>query len=391
MDPRKPFKISATRNLDHDHRAILSLLYSPLIEADGVALYHGLYALIDRSILKSVQYPHSFIYDLLMMSPTEFYRVRRKLEATGLLSTHTKDDETIYQIYLPLNAESFIKDSPFAPYLKQKVGEDRFQELKDFFKITRIKLSQYNDITANFDDVFDPVFEKVNARSSYLETKHPSVKFSHEFNADLFIESLPQHLVHPQTRTNRAKERFQQLSYIYNLDEVEMKTLVLQCLDGKAKIDFEELSLYCAKMYQKKPKKHYHKRSGLYDLDYFQSKDPKSVYVDITGMDVPVADAKIIDSLMAKTDLKPEVLNVLIAYVLKELNQQFPVYNYFEKIVAEWKRHNIENAEDAIDYLKEKFIKRKTSQQPIKRSKNELPEDVEIDWFDEYLKKREES
>ncbi len=391
MEPHKPFKISATRNLDHDHRAILSLLYTPLIGSEGVALYHGLYALTDRSTLKSVHYPHRFMYDLLSLSPTEFYRIRRKLEATGLLSTHVKDDEVLYQIYLPLHAEAFIKDSPFAPYLKQQVGEERFVELIELFKIKRLVLAPYNDITANFDDVFDPVFDKIQTRSSYLETKTNPVGFNHEFNTELFIESLPQHLVHPMTKTHRAKTRFTQLSYIYNVDESEMKTLTLQSLNENHKVDFDELSQRCAKRYQAKPKENFQKRQGMYDLDYFQSTDPKSVYMDATGMSVPVADAKIIDNLIAKTDLKLEVINVLISYVLKELNQQFPVYNYFEKIVAEWKRHNIETAMDAIEYLKEKLSMRKNGQKPIKRSRNELPEDVEIDWFDAYLKKHEES
>ena len=390
MDPHKPFKIIASRNLDHDHRAILSLLYTPLIGAKGVALYHAFYALIDRSHLKTVSYPHSFMYDLIKITPTEYRTVRRKLEATGLISTHTQEDDVIYHIYLPLSAESFIKDSPFAPYIAHVLGEARFNEMIEFFKIKRVQMSNYQDITANFDDVFEPAQVKIKTRSQYLETKQRPIEINHEFNLELFFESLPQSLIHPQTKTQRAKERFIQISYIYNLDESDLKTLVLQSLNKDTTVNFEELHKRSGKVYQNQPKHHYAKRDAPYDLDYFKHNDPKGVYVDITGMDVPVADARIIDDLLSKTDMKIEVINVLIAYVLKELNQQFPVYNYFEKIVAEWKRQNIESADDAIEFIKTKIANKKNPKTSYRRPKKELPQDVEIDWFDAYLKKREE-
>ncbi len=390
MDPHKPFKVITSRNLDHDYRAILSLLYTPLISSEGVALYHAFYALVDRSQLRTISYPHDFLFDLLSMTPTSFHKTRRKLEATGLLSTHSKEDDVVYRLYLPLSAESFIKDSPFAPYLHKAVGEERYQELIEFFKIKRVILSQYEDITTHFDDVFEPVQEKQTTRSKYLETTHRDITLRHAFNADLLIESLPQNLVHPQTKTQRAKERFKQLSYVYNLDESDLKTLILQSLNNDTTIDYQTLTKRCANSYQAQPKKQYHKRQEMYDAEYFKSTDPRSVYLDITGMDIPVADAKIIDDLISKTDLNIEVLNVLIAYVLKELNQQFPVYNYFEKIVAEWKRHSIESVDEAIAFIKQKIAKRKETKTTTSRSKKELPNDVEIDWFDAYLKKREE-
>ena len=65
-------------------------------------------------------------------------------------------------------------------------------------------------------------------------------------------------------------------------------------------------------------------------------------------------DLRLIESLLTDMKLKPGVVNVLIAYVLKINNQKLSK-NYVETIAGQWKRLNIETVEDAMR-LSEKNI-----------------------------------
>ncbi len=391
MNPRDPFKIIASRNLDHDHRHIMGLLYLPIIGQDAFSLYHVLYTLVDRASLHSKSYPHSFLSDIVGCNIKALKLARQKLEAVGLLESYHKDDDYLYELYLPLSAEMFIKDSMFAPYLLKQIGSDRFEDLIQSFKIKRIYHKEYDTISVNFSDIFNPAYEKITTRSQYLEAKHHPVKVDTTINIDLVIDSLPDHLIHPTTKTNKMKEKLEQFAYTYSLNEENLKALLLKSLNKDQSICFETLSKEAQKHYQTQPKNQHTKKASGYNLTYFKSVHPTTIVEDLTGMHAPSADLKIIERLMTQTDLKNEVINVLIAYVLKELDNQFPVYNYFEKIVAEWKRKNIETAEDAIAHIKQRKQKRAETKKQKTRYKNNksLPEDVKVDWFDDYLKEYE--
>jgi replication initiation and membrane attachment protein DnaB len=82
----------------------------------------------------------------------------------------------------------------------------------------------------------------------------------------------------------------------------------------------------------------------------------------------------------------------MIAYVLKELDQQFPVYNYFEKIVAEWKRLRIKTAEEAINHIEKRLRKKREPKKQSYRGYNKKshPIDTSVGWFKDYLKEGKE-
>jgi replication initiation and membrane attachment protein len=387
MDPYATFKLIASRNLDHDHRAIVSLLYLPLIGPEALSLYFSLYALIDRSHLRTKSYPHEFLYDLLNLSKTRLNQAREKLEAVGLLESYTNNEDYIYELYAPLSAEMFIKDSPFAPYLLKQIGDERFEELIELFKIKRFQLGSYENISKAFSDLFKPVYDKeINTKSMYLNTKINRLTIEHDFNVELLIDSLPESFVHSSTKTKRGKEHLSQIAYVYNIDESTMKDLLVKSLNDDTSIDFEALSKACVNYYAQQPKDNPPKKTTGYDVDYFKNVHPVTIVEDLTGMSIPSSDLKIIEKILNRNVLKIEVVNVLIAFVLKELNYQFPVFNYFEKIMAQWKRHNIETAEEAIAFIKKQKEVRSAAKKPTVKNRKELPEDIKVDWLDDYIK-----
>ncbi|MFP4287063.1 MAG: DnaD domain protein [Candidatus Izemoplasmataceae bacterium] len=384
---RSEFKINAHKHIDHDQRNVMSLLYLPIIGTEAFSLYFSLYALIDRTSLKTKSYPHVFLFDLLSLSQIRFIQAKEKLEAVGLLESYRKDDEYLYELFPPLSAESFIKDSMFAPYLMRQVGKNRFEELIDFFKITRTQKSGYEVVSKSFTDIFEPAYENIKTRSNYIHNEPKKVHSTSLFNIDLVLEALPDVYVHESTKTSHMKARLKDMAYVYSLDESTLKDLILKSLNDDASVNLEHLSKEAEKHYQAQPKNPIKKKHITYDIEYFKNIHPVEMVEDMTGMHVPASDLKIIDQIISQGFFKLEVVSVLIAYVLKELKFQFPVYKYFEKIIAQWKRNKIETAEDAINYIIQMKTKSKTQQKTTHYSrKKELPEDIKVDWLDDYIK-----
>ncbi|MCK5762312.1 MAG: hypothetical protein KAH16_05385, partial [Candidatus Izimaplasma sp.] len=86
------FKLITYQNIDIDERNVVTLLYQPLIGCLAFSLYLSLWSLIDRSRLKTPEYHHSKIFDLIDISPTQFVNTRKKLEAIGLLVVYQNED-----------------------------------------------------------------------------------------------------------------------------------------------------------------------------------------------------------------------------------------------------------------------------------------------------------
>ncbi|TVP94749.1 MAG: hypothetical protein EA374_05930 [Acholeplasmatales bacterium] len=396
MDPHFPCKVTASRNLDHDHRHVLSLLYLPLIGSEAFTLYMALYGVVDRAKLRSVSYPHAFFYDLLALSHVRFDTARTRLEACGLLETYQNDDERLYELLLPLTAERFVKDAPFAPYLRKHLGDTRYEDVLSLFKLNRPNVKKYTTLTAAFSDVFGPAYTQENTKPKghYIDTHAKATpRIDHPFDVDLFLDSLPETLLHPSTKTQAVLERLKTMSYVYQLDETTLKDLVIQSLHPDTRIDFDQLSQKALKSVQNRPVRTITKKTSAYDLEYFKNTDPITLLEDLTGMAVPNADLKIVEELMTRSTVKLEVLNVLIGYVLRELDQRVPAYNYFDKVLAEWCRNGVEDAESAIEHIRKKIHQKrepKPAPQSGRRYAKRLPKDIEVDWFDAYLKKLEE-
>ena len=68
---------------------------------------------------------------------------------------------------------------------------------------------------------------------------------------------------------------------------------------------------------------------------------------------------------MVDLELKPAVVNVLIDYVIK-INNKKLTKNFVETIAGQWKRLNIETAEDAMNQAEKEYKKNKK----IKTSKS---------------------
>ena len=96
-------------------------------------------------------------------------------------------------------------------------------------------------------------------------------------------------------------------------------------------------------------------------------------------------ELQVIEDLMVKQKMKPGVVNVLIAYVLRVNNNKF-TRAYVETIASQWCRMNLETVEDAMRFAEKEFKKYKKSmdgkKQPYSTKKIPIEEQLPL-WFNE--------
>ncbi len=377
-------KIIASSNLSTDQTQTLTLLYGPLILPRALALYLTCHSLLERATLHSPEYPLAFLFDTLSLTPSDFKSARHKLEATGLCETYVHNDNYVMKLYAPLTPEGFIKDSPMSPYLRKLIGEHRFNDLIDHFKIRHLKLNDYKTVSVGFNDVFGPIESGPVKRSAYVDVKRKQPVIEHVFDMDLILDSISSSLISVSMKTKRVKQKIINLAYTYSLDEITMQPLIRASLKADKTLDFQALEEACQLQYQNTPRKSFMKKTDRYDGDYFKSVHPKTMLTDLTGSEPSLSELQTIQRILEESSLKIEVINILIAYVLKSLNHQFPSYNYFAKVIGEWQRNSIETVDDALSHVEQKLKQKSTPSTKNYRKKDTL--DTNVDWFDAYLK-----
>lgn len=389
------FKLITYQNLDIDERNVLTLLYQPLLGCDAFTLYSTLWALIDRTKLRSGEHLHFKIYDIMRCTPKQFLKARRKLEAIGLLVAYHNDDLYLYELKVPLTAEEFIKDGSLGAYLFSLVGQENFEDLISMFRISTGDKDGFKNITSTFDDVFASLPKKIETKGSFSSKSKAKIHINHSFDFDVFLEGLSKNFVDRRKITRLVKEKISNVSYVYNLDEFTMQKVFMDSVDKDRNIDIEKLSINARKWFEfekeevfveeVKEEKENIEHSDLVSL--CKTEKPQRILSILSNGKPSVEELKVVERLIENFDLDVSVINFLVVYVLGVL-ETFPSYGYFDKVAVEWQRQNVRNIEDAIKAIQKRDTRMKTQQsKPKQREKNTIPDDIESDWLDDYLKK----
>ncbi len=386
-------KLLAKAPISHTHMHVLSLLYQPIIGKEAFSLYTTMHALLDRNHLKTPSYPLAFFYDMLDLNEASFISARQTLEAVGLIESYQSDEGFEIDLYLPFSAETFIKDAPFGVYLKDKIGEERFLDLINHFRIVGPKKRKHKHISVSFDDVFKPIQQRIKSQHRFIEDESKKAIFTEKNDIELVISGLPNSVDKKALTTKKSKEKLQEIAYIYQCSEAELQKILLKSYDHETGcFNFDDVVKRAQSHYQKHGQKSPMKKNDAYSLSYFKNTHPKDLLEAVTGTKAAAVELRVIERLIVESGFKHEVINVLIAYVLKELNNEFPAYNYFDKVLATWRRQGIEKAEDAVNYIMKR--KHQKNQKPPSRkygSRKDKPIDTNVDWFDDYLKDQGEN
>lgn len=373
---------------DYD-RKILTFLYQPLIGTHCVSLYMTLWAEIEENRLWSKEHSHHSLMNFMCSGLKEIYEARRKLEGMGLLKTFMKKEAEnrtfIYELQPPLTPEQFFLDGMLNVYLYRKIGKAQYSRLKRFFSDQKIQTQDYQPITAAFQDVF--MSDHGTFRSNYQMEEEEAMDVDQliyinkkeqegiqiedqSFNFDLLFAGLNESFISKKAFTTKVKEAIQNLAFLYGIDAIQMKNIIISALNQDDKIDIEDLRIAARDWYQfqhndrlpllvdrtqplshqlqlEEPKT---KEEEL--LFYLDHTSPRKLLMDISGGAEPSkADLQIIEDVMFSQKLLPGVINVLIHYVMLKTDMKL-TKGYVEKIAGQWVRKKITTVKDAMDLAK---------------------------------------
>lgn len=393
---------------EHD-RKIISMLYQPIIGSIATSLYYTLWSDLDKTELLSNEYTHHHLMTSLRIKMDAIITARKKLEGVGLLKTFIKKGNVnnyVYELFSPISASEFFNHPILNIVLYNNIGKKEYEMLLSYFKVPRINLSSYDEITSGFDEVFESVPGATydNLNEDLRVNKTGQIKIDNVFDFDLLISSVPNGIITNKTFSREVKELINNLSYVYNLDAIAMKPSILNAIKENGLIDKNMLRKNVRNYYK------YENENKLPSLIYksqpeylknpvgAEDKRAKMVYVfentspynflkgRNNGAKPSERDLNLLESLLTDFKLNPGVVNVLIDYVLK-INNKKLTRAYLETIASQWKRLNVETVDEAMRAAEKEYKKTnklKENYKVITDKKEVLP-----DWFNQNIKKQE--
>ena len=393
--------------IDDGDRKLVSMLYQPIIGYSAVSLYFTLLDDLDKSEVMSGDLSHHHLMSLMQLKLDDIVMAREKLEACGLLKTYYKEgsvNQYVYLIYSPMSAHEFFNHPILNVVLYNNLGKQEYDRIVNYFKLPRINLKDYQDITSSFDEVFTSCRGNFFCVDEEIKKKEKNpLKISSNIDFDMLISSIPNSMVNDKCFSKENRELIDTLSFTYQLDTLAMQGLVRDSLNEKGMIDKNLLRKSCREYYQfehqgELPTVIYRKQPEYLKKPLGdQSKWAKMVYTfeNLTpyqflkakykGAEPTDRDKRLIENLLLDQKLNPGVVNVLIAYVLK-INHEQLKKSYVETIAGQWKRLNIETVEDAMKVCEKEHKKMKGL---LNKNKSKVTKEVKEAklpaWFDKEL------
>ncbi|TDL82046.1 replication initiation and membrane attachment family protein [Peribacillus frigoritolerans] len=413
-------------------RKVLTLLYQPLLGAKCYGLYMTLWAELEQDRMWSEETTHHGLMSLMQSNLREIYEERIKLEGIGLLKTFQKEQNDtklyIYELMPPLKPADFFQDGVLNIYLYNRVGKNKYNQLKKFFADTSLS-SDLVQITRPFNEVFKSLqpSEMISRLTDEVQEDlepEKGTEFYHSgeaasplmtddvFDFDLFFAGLSEAVIPRKSITKKVKETIKKLSYLYGINAMEMKNVVMNAIDANETIQIDSLRKAARDWYQfehgeklpaladktqpaflrsgTSPEKELSQEEML--IKQLDSISPKQFLMDLAdGIEPAAADLQIVEEVMFKQKLHPGVVNVLIYYVMLKTDMKLSK-SYVQKIASHWARKQVATVRSAMELAKqehrqyqewaEKKTVSKTGRKLIRKEK--LPQ-----WLKEDLEKPE--
>lgn len=400
--PADIYKVYCKGIIQEDKKQILTLLYQPIIGISAVSLYLTLLNDTNGDLAESDNMTHHHLMTNMQLNLDNILKAREKLEAIGLMKTYYKEDNInsyLYVLYSPLPANDFLNHPILNVVLYNNVGKMEYENIVSKFRVNRLNIKDYTDITCSFDDVFTSVNGYSLENDDIVSDKTRKLEIDSNIDINLIISGIPRRMTCDKCFNKESVNLIIQLAYLYKIDNLNMQGLVRNSINERGMIDGKELRNLCRNFYQfenngKLPTLIYNKQpdhlkepvggnSNIDKMIYtFENISPydflKSSY---NNAEPTMRDKRIIENLIIDQQLNPGVVNVLIDYVLmtnnKKINKEF-----IETIAGQWKRLNIETVTEAMEICRKEH--KKVQKNYIKPNKNEK-KDTEVkvpDWFD---------
>ena len=221
------------------------------------------------------------------------------------------------------------------------------------------------------------------------------------FSLQIFLAALNEKKIKKSLITTNFVELLKSMASLYNLDECELCEIVNTSIEGvgnKAVINFDTFRSKCYS-YKKIPVADKQETKVVTDKRFGMSKkaemlkelDPfEFLKIKQNNQDASFQDIKLLEDLAYVSKLNPEVINVLIDYVMLKQDNKLP-YNYVMKVASSLANAGVKTAEEAMSYfykIRDKYTTSKTGgaavepvtvKQPVTRTRTPVVEQVSVE------------
>lgn len=388
---------------EYDKNNIIAL-YEPIIGPIAVSLYFTLLRDVRLLDFVSTDYTHHHLMSTMKSSLDIIKIARESLEGVGLLKTYFKEGEPnsyVYELYSPLSPKEFFASPIFNITLYNNLGKVEYDLIVSEYRVPKVDIKDYTDLSKPLNLTY-----KSSSNIEVIETREKNslnIKLDSNIDFDLLISSMPKGVMANNSLTKKTKELIEQLSFIYDIDTLQMVEILRTVINEKGTFDKEDLRKATRNYYKynnsgKLPTLVYRSQpeylkspegdnSPLGQIIYmFENTNPYDfLKIKYKGATPTARDLRILESLAVDLKLQPAVINVLLDYVLKKNNNKIN-QNFIETIAGQWKRCNVETAREAMELAKKENNKynKKLDTKQVKKNENVKPI-----WFDEEQIKEE--
>lgn len=392
--------------LNDNDRLILTMLYQPIVGSVAVSLYFTLWSDLNKTEIMSNEYVHHHLMNVMGLKLDEIVSARKKLEAIGLLKTYFRIstiNNYVYELYSPLSAAEFFTNPVLASSLLSSVGKKEYQDLITFYRIPKINMDNFENITTHFSEVYmmGSTVEDVTEKGMKKKEKSEII-IDNILDFDFIISSMPK-ICNTKCFTPNMKKIINRLAYLYNLDNLTMAGLIKDSINEKGLINESELKKNCKNYYAFEntnvPKLIYKSKNNIKEkkvdiedlklklVECFECTTPYNFLKAKYGGNKPTSkDIELIESLLVDQGLNPGVVNVLVDYVLR-INDKKLNKNFVLAIASQWKMKDINTVENAMKQAEKEYKKmNQYKEKKINVSNEKLP-----NWYGKTVKKEEMS
>jgi len=344
------FSVVRDRSLgDEDLRNLLQL-YVPFLGPEAFTLY-----LFWMHMADGDEMAHAELLTQLRLSEANFLRARRRLEGVGLVRSFLQERERGYTYLLlpPLSPREFLASDILPALLRRAIGEERFREMFRAVNIPPDPQVSGREITVPFGEAYPEydlknlfealqgfgragdrrvspsvgVFSRVRAGDKIGDSNGTSSLSTSPWPPEV-LEGGARFLKRESSSTEEGTFHFLE-GTDPALAEDKGVTLIPQST-SEVVANFKAFSPYDLL-------RHY---QGVHELS--------------------PADQRLVDDLLYVYHLPPEVVNVLIDYILLLKDKTFP-RAFTEKVAATFARQGLRTADEALAFLQRYHRKRRVT------------------------------
>lgn len=386
FNPQDGYIISANHHISNDDKEIISVLYQPIIGILATGIYQSLASMINYHAILSDKIRLSKLINYLVVDLKNFTEAIHRLEATGLVRTFVNEDENgkvfIFEIQPPVSEVDFFKDDLFCALLLESVGKEKFVELSKWHKYYTTIHQGFTEISKTIPEVFHltvPSITITNEVKPQNENQDSNKTLIEKQNVTLNVEEIKKYLLNSFVKFEDLKKYINELKtakLVYGLEEYRIVKLLEKSVDIETnKIDIELFKENCNESFDAgfRTKNQYQNTNSLDDsnlkldedplIQAFQSYTPLEflqILKQELGSFVTDNEKRTIYRVVENQNMKLplEVVNALIHYYLVDKEFSNLSKGPFEATLADWQKHQIKSARQAMEYTKKLTARR---------------------------------